>query len=335
MGVLQSIAFDEICQRGAIRDSDVTKLRGLFYADGEISALEAKGLFEINDACRVQDPSWADFFVEAISDYVVRDAEPYGYITTANADWVIDSVTRDGRLHTRTELELLLNILDKARWSPPRLVKFVLAQVKKAVIEGTGPMRDGTQLHPGVITPDDVRVLRRALYAFAGDGNIAITRAEAEVLFEINDAIDDAATCPEWVDLFVKAIANAVMGSSGYAVPSRHAALAQETWLESRGDLTLPSIASKALSGGLSGIIAACRSQSSEERAIAKLERQRIEIITNEAVTENEAGWLIERLMHDVEINEAERALLQFLVDECPDVHPRLQDLAAHHVNVA
>ena len=32
--------------------------------------------------------------------------------------------------------------------------------------------------------------MRRMLYAFGGDGNIAITRQEAEVLFDINDATD-------------------------------------------------------------------------------------------------------------------------------------------------
>ncbi len=334
MGVLQSIAFDEVCQRGAIRAEDVARLRALFYADGLITAVEAKGLFEINDACRVQDPSWADFFVEAISDYVVRDAEPVGYITTSNADWLIDSVTRDGNLETRTELELLLAVLDKARWSPPRLVKFVLAQVKRAIIDGDGPLRGGLQLRPGTVTADDVQVLRRALYAFAGDGGIAITRAEAEVLFEINDAVTDAASCPEWVDLFVKAVANAIMGACGYAVPSREQALAQEQWLEARGELSLPNMLGKIASGGLTGLLQACRRASREENAIARLEQQRIEIITNERLSENEADWLIDRLSADSETNEAERALLLFLSRNCPDIHPNLSDYASR-VNAA
>ena len=38
------------------------------------------------------------------------------------------------------------------------------------------------------------------------------------------------------------------------------------------------------------------RAASSEERAIARLERQRIEIITNEAIAEVDAAWLSERL---------------------------------------
>ncbi|MEM9029181.1 MAG: hypothetical protein AAGC70_12510 [Pseudomonadota bacterium] len=321
MGVLQSIAFDEICLRGCIRDSDVARLRALFYADGEISAVEATGLFEINDACRVQDRSWAEFFVEAVSDYVVQDAEPAGYITTANADWVIDAVTRTGRLRTRTELELLITILEKARWSPTRLVTFVLEQVKDAVIHGVGPLRDGSQVQPGRITLSDVRLARRAIYAFGGDGNIGITQAEAECLFEINDAVSHAAACPEWIDFFAKAIANSLMVTSGYAVPSREEALRQANWLANRGEPEPTELIRSVVSRGLSGVLSGYRSQSREETAIARLERQRIEIITNEAISECEAGWLIERLQRNAETDSAERALLAVLHETCDELH--------------
>ena len=40
---------------------------------------------------------------------------------------------------------------------------------------------------------------------------------------------------------------------------------------------------------------------------------------------ETEANWLIEHIMKDGEQNDNERALLRFLRDECPDLHPSLK----------
>ena len=74
MSAFQSISVDEIIRRGSVKDGDVEKLRATFYANGEISADEADEIFAINDACPVQDQSWADFFVEAITDHVVDSA---------------------------------------------------------------------------------------------------------------------------------------------------------------------------------------------------------------------------------------------------------------------
>src|SRR5690606_18441371 len=70
------------------------------------------------------------------------------------------------------------------------------------------------------------------LYAFGGDGHVGITRAEAEVLFDINDATSDARNDPQWSDLFGKAIGNNVLYVSGYAVPTRQEALRREAWLD-------------------------------------------------------------------------------------------------------
>jgi hypothetical protein len=71
---------------------------------------------------------------------------------------------------------------------------------------------------------------------------------------------------------------------------------------------------------------AAYREQTSEERALARLERQRIEIITNEQVTEGEATWLAERLGRDGQLTPAEDALIAYLYREGTKVHPALRD---------
>lgn len=317
---------DEIIARGAVGDADVQRLRAAYYADGVIGPYEVDALFRINDACRVQSPAWSDLFVEALTDFLVNQAEPEGYVNADNAHWLIDRIGEDGVIQSRTELELLVNVLDKARWSPASLVSFALQQVERAVISGDGPLRAGQSLEPGRITGGEVEMLRRILFAFGGDGNIAVTRAEADVLFRINDACAEGPSNPAWDDLFVKAIANVIMGASGYKVPNRDEALRRERWLEQRGELSVGGMLS-GMMRGLGAVWSAYTEQSSEERAIARLERQRIEIVTNEEITEGEIDWLSERICRDGKLTPNEQALLDFLRRESPKVHPKLQAL--------
>jgi hypothetical protein len=329
MGVLKSIGAEEILKRGSIRDADVQRLRQAYYEDATISPDEAEKLFAINEACPVQDPSWAQFFVEAITDYVVNQAQPEGYLTADNASWLIEHIAKDGNVETKTELDLLVTVLDKARWSPASLVSFALGQVKRAVIDGLGPLRAGQSPVKGTISESEVELLRRILYAFGGGSNVAITRAEAEILFEINNAVADGPINPAWTDLFVKAIANVLMATSGYGVPSREEALRAEAWLESRGDLSPAALVSAMVASSFGSVKDAYHEQSSEDQALARLERQRIEIITNEEITEGEAQWLAEHLSGDGKLSATEQALMAYLKRESPKIHPLLNELIA------
>jgi len=327
MGVLRTVSLDEIANRGSIREQDVLRMRQAFYDDGIITDAEAEALFRLNESCPVQDPSWPPFFVEALTDFIVHQAEPEGYITAANAGWLIKSVTRDGKVETKTELDLVVNVLDKARWSPQRLVRFALEEVKRAVVDGEGPLRNGGELEKGTITDAEVDLLRRLLYAFGGDGNIAITRAEAEILIDIEESLPEGVATPAWTDLFVKAMANVIMATSGYAPPSREEALRAESWLKRRGDLSPGAFLTAMVTSSLSSIWNSYSAQTPEERALGRLERQRIEIITNEQITDSEATWLVERLTRDSRLTASELALLEYLRRETPMLHPALADL--------
>jgi hypothetical protein len=325
MGSLKSIPVDEIMKRGSIKDVDVLRFRAAFYDDGMISAEEADALFALDDACRVQDPSWVDFFIEAVTDYIVDQTEPEGYLTAENAEWLIAHIIRDGEVKRKTEVDLLVNVLEKARWSPVNLVRFALEQVKAAVIEGEGPLRPDQSPAKGQISESDVELVRRMLYAFGGDGNVAVTRAEAEVLFDINDATADAEPNPAWTDLFVKAVANVVMAASGQMVPTREEALRRERWLADRGELSPVAMLSAMVTSSLDAVRGAYHDQSPEERALARLEHQRIEIITNEVITAAEAEWLCERIGRDGRLTANEAALVAYLKKESPKIHPELQ----------
>lgn len=325
MSGFRSLPVDEILSRGSIKDSDILRFRRVLYEDGVISPDEADLLFKINDECALKDAAWADLFIEGITDYIVFQERPQGYVTASNAHWLIDRLAKDGKIESRIELELVINVLDKARWAPVSLVKFAMEQVKIAVITGTGPLRNGRMLEAGCITEGEVDLLRRMLYAFGGDGHVAVTRDEADILFDIDEAVEDAEPNPAWTDLFVKAVANVVMSTSGYAVPSREEALRQEASLDHPEQKT--SILAFLLSmvrSNLASVQDAYHDQTTEEQALSRLEHQRIEIITNEAITEVEASWLASRLGRDGRMSPSEHALIAYLKHESPSIHPVL-----------
>jgi len=321
------VSIDAIRERGAISANDVFAMRQAVYGGtSNISKIQAQEIIILNRTLAVQDPDWFDFYVGAITEYIVEQSEPRGYITFQNAEWLITELDNDGQVQTARDMELIANVLDKARWSPNTLVQFALDQVKRTVLAGEGQTKNGNELERAVIGEAEVELLRRILFAFGGDGNIAITKAEAEILFELNENTSEEDNHPSWSDLFAKSIANYVMASSGYRVPGRETALRRENWLNDTDENPRDFI-KRTVSGGLTGIWKAYNEQSHEERNLAHLEKQKIEIITAEAITEEEAGWLVERIMRDGELLANEKALLAFIRDQSPDIHPDLEPL--------
>lgn len=330
MSGFKSLPIDEIFSRGCIKDSDIARFRRVFYEDGVISAAEAELLFKLNTNCQIKDPQWADLFIEGITDYIVFQERPQGYVTASNGHWLMDRVAKDGRIGSRTELDLVVNVLDKARWAPVSLAKFALEQVKYAVVTGCGPLRSGLDIGPGRITEGEVDLLRRVLYAFGGDGHVAITRDEADVLFDIDEAVEGSEPNAAWTDLFVKAVANVIMSTSGYSVPSREEALRQEASIDRREQASsVLAFLLSMVTSNLESVKDAYHNQTAEERALAHLEHQRIEIITNEAITEAEAGWLANRLCRDGQLSPSEHALVSYLRNQGPSIHPVLVEAVA------
>lgn len=325
MSLLKLLPVDGIMKRGSIKDIDVLRFRAAFYDDSAISAEEAETLFALDDTCRVQDSSWVDFFIEAVTDYIVNQTEPEGYLTAENAKWLIAHIGKSDNVGRKTEVRLLVNVLEKARWSPVTLVRFALEQVKTAVIEVEGPLRSEQSPAKGKMSEFDVELLRRMLYAFGGDGNVAVTRDEVEVLFDINNAMADAEPNTAWTDLFVKAVTNVVMAASGHLVPSRKEALRRDAWLAGRRGLSPFAMLSAMVTSSLEAVRGAYHEQSPEERALARLEHQRIEIITDELIAPAEAEWLCERIGRHEHLTANEALLVAYLKKESSKIHPDLR----------
>jgi hypothetical protein len=320
MGVLGAVPVAEIRARGSIHGADVRRLRRNISDGGRIAADDADTILALNEACPVQDPAWADWFVETLVDFIVDQTEPEGHLTADNAAWLIARISWNGRIATRTAMDLVLGVLDRARWVPQCLARFALDQVRDAIVDGAGPLRSDDTSAPRTVGRLHVDLLRRILCSCDGDGDLPITRPEAEVLFDIDAATAGGENHFGWRDLFVKAGVNCVLAACGYATPPRRLALAG-------GD--------GALDGALAGIgrgvwppsAAAYRLQSSEGRDLARLARQKIEIVTREELWMADAGWLAGRIAGAGRPGPNARALLVVLKGTGARLPPGLQAL--------
>ena len=317
-----------ICARGVLTSADVAAIRRGYYRDGIIAEGEADALFALEQNCRNQPREWGTLFVEALTDYLVHQVKPEGYLTADNAAWLTERISAGGKIQTRNEFDLLIKVLEEARWAPGSLTALALSQVRDGIVDGTGPLRLGpSKPAQGVVTAADVIELRRILYAGGGDGNIGITRAEAEVLMDISDAVDEALSDASWIDLYTKAIANHLMAAAGHMPPTREEALRQATWLEAEPDLG--GFFGEMVHSGLSGVWSGLRTPSLEDMALARVEAETRAILVSEQITAPEASWLASRISRDGRISEAERALLGFITHNCPKVDPSLERLLA------
>jgi len=107
-----------------------------------------------------------------------------------------------------------------------------LAKVRDGVITGEGPTTRGRVHFSRALDTQDVDWCVRILTASAVD-NVPVSRAEAETLFEINDASADRLDEGLFDDLLAKAVVHHAASASGLPVPPRAIALSPNTAIES------------------------------------------------------------------------------------------------------
>lgn len=317
-----------VAVHGRISADDVRFFRTELFRDGAVTRFEAEHLFALHADNPEQCGEWQAFFVEALVDHVVHQEKPYGHVSDDNAAWLIRMVSRGTLVGSPAEMELLVRVIEEARSSPVGLSAFALAQVAFAVIDGKGPLAAARSGVPGIVEKHEVDLLRRILHAFGGDGNIAVTRAEADMLFRINDGTCEEMNHPSWNELFVKAVASFALASSGYEVPRRADALRHEAFFDN-ADADLGVFFARMVSGGVAGILDAYAAPDDVlEADFGDLERVRqIEARRAGAVRGEEARWLANRITSDRLIHDNERALLGFIRRAASTVHPDLKPL--------
>jgi hypothetical protein len=304
-------ALNELAERlraaGAISSEDVLALRRQVWPDGKIDAGEAELAFALNDAAKAPSREWVDFFVEALCDYVVCQQAPSGYVDAAKAEWLTARIVRDGRVDSLGELELLVKVLEKATNAPGSLKQFALAQIEQTVLTGEGPTRDGGSLDAGVISDAEVKLLRRLLFAQAGDGPGSISQSEAELLFRLKDATLGAANAPGWKTLFVQAVGNHLMAYNSYKPLEAADAARLEAFMDD-AHVRIGGFLGRMAGAKFSGFRDVFTSQTKPDRDAA--------VAAAQAVDPGEAAWLKAKVDSDGAVDALEQALLDFIAEE-------------------
>ena len=96
--LMTSARIAAIKKKNRIDAEDVLMLRREVFGDGVVTVEEAEALFDLGSSCSVQSTEWREFLAEAITDYIVHQEKPTGYICTKNADWLIGAVSRGGKV---------------------------------------------------------------------------------------------------------------------------------------------------------------------------------------------------------------------------------------------
>jgi hypothetical protein len=300
--------FADALRGGAeISAKDVLAARQWAWNDGGVSVAEAESIIQLNRLAKTGSREWTEFFVEALTEFLVNTQPPRGYIDDANAAWLKCHIDQDGKVETGPELELLVKVLETALNAPQSLKDYALQQIEFAVTTGTGPSRVGTA-RPGVIDDREVSLLRRLLFASGSESGMTVSRDEAEALWRIKDACRNGANAPGWKTLFVQAVGNHLMAHNLFSPLERTDAVRLEAFINDNhthiGKFLSRVIHS--LGQGPAGLIAAKPAPS----AFA----QTADLIPS--MTPMETKWVQGHIGADGGVDPLEQALLAFIAAE-------------------
>ena len=299
---------DQAALDGAVSAEEILSLRQDGWQDGVIDRDEADALFALNNNLGNSSAEWTDFFVEAICEFVFANSSPRGHVDEDGAEWLIEQLDADGRLETMAELELLERLFERAESVPASLQAFAMTQIEKAVLEGKGPTRSGGALLTGCIGDTECRLLRRFIFAPASDRPAGVSQREAELLFRLKDATQDASNSPAWKQLFVQGVGNYLLGFAGIEPLSTERAAELETFMND----TAPSIGSFFARMARSNPVQGARDMFKPDEEYLDFADKAAD---DAQVTDGEKAWLQSQMDADGKLDELEQALLDFLAE--------------------
>ncbi len=209
----------EIRENGWVTADHVLRLRRAIYQGGGIDRDKAACLFRINRRVLARDPAWAEFYVEALTDFFYWRDGSDSELTEDAERMLFEWLGPRESLDDPTELRLLLNLIFRSHGCSECFRSLVLKAVERSVLSSDHALFGIAERKAGAIDKADVEVIRRLVYGSGSQRGIGISRIEAEFLFELNRATAGADNDPAWRDLFVKAITMHVL--HGGASPDR------------------------------------------------------------------------------------------------------------------
>jgi uncharacterized membrane protein YebE (DUF533 family) len=111
---------------GIIDANEVKQLEEVLYEDGVIDKNEADFLFELNNAVSGKEnaPEWKEFFVKAVTSFVLDDELSNGEVDDEEAKYLYDQIKGDGQID-EVEKALLENIKTKSKNFPALLAELL------------------------------------------------------------------------------------------------------------------------------------------------------------------------------------------------------------------
>lgn len=314
----------EIAGRGRITGDDVRYLRKEFFGDHKIEKHEVEALLALDRSAKEKCRTWQFLLTDAFVQYLIEQTPGSRDISETEGNWFASCIAKSGIVESPELFELLVKVMETADEVPQKLEKIALEQVAEAILKNQGPVVTFTQHDQKVICKSDVQLIRRLLFSCGGDGSLAITRMEAEFLFDLNDKTVDCGNDESWSDLFVKAIGNHLLATLGDAVPHREISLAsteddpdKSVWDSLIGNLRSVYRAAKPLHEELNHELGERNKRVAEQAAMAHV------------ITEQEGRWVAARIGADGTVHDNERALLEFLKEEHGQLPDYLEKLSA------
>ena len=301
-----------ISEKAHVSTEDVLRLRREVFGDHVVDRDEIALLFRLAEQAPAGDREWAQFLAEVTTDFFVRQKTPAGYMTEEDADFLL-ACFGPAEQTSALKIETLCHMLREARQVPARLIDFGLATVKAHV------------LADGRVDACEVERLRTFVFAAGGDGNVAVSQAEAELLFDLNDLSREGDNDPTWIAFFALAISNHLMAHIGYQPLSREEYLRVEQNMADHS-VNVGGFMGRMANGGLSGFATAFRKDTTRRD---QNEARAAQAAEAEKVTSSEADWLADRIGRDGSYCSAERALIVRLRELRGELPPKLEAIAA------
>ena len=116
----------ELLADGIIDADEVKTLESVIFEDGVVDKEEADFIFELNNAVsgKANAPEWKDFFVKAITSFVLDDEKSNGEIDDDEAKYLYEQIKGDGQIDD-IEIALLENIKSKSANFPDLLAELL------------------------------------------------------------------------------------------------------------------------------------------------------------------------------------------------------------------
>lgn len=333
MGQSLDVLLDAAMRDGVVADADVLAARRALYGERAAIGDAFVLLYEADKRRKTHSDEWSRLFVEAAVEVALRETPPQGYFPLEKARKVMEALGERGVLRSDTVLEALVAIVEKADEVPVEFSAFVLRRLKQAVVYDDGVTASGERLTPGAIGEPELKLIQRVVWGAGEEGRLAVSRAEAEALFDIADATAGAANTPAWDGFFASAVGNHLIGATGRAPPSRERAF--EMW----------ETPHKADALGLFGSIFTRAREASPSAVTGDLSRHRLSAMVEaayradnaardaamaeaEALSGEKAAWIVERIRRNGALSAPESALLAFLEREARSLPQALVAMA-------